>query len=201
MTVTGNGEIAATPDYIQIQIEVRTRGRNVSEAQQENALVMNRVIQSLLALHIPQEGIQTTNYSISPVYDYIEGRQVFRGYEVQNAVTVKITDISQAGTVIDAAVQNGANDVSAIQFKIENPSFYYRQALQLALKDAQEKAFTMAETLNISIQPVPIEIVEEDIHAVPIPFKTVQMNVQESVTPIEQGTLQIPATVRVKFRF
>ena len=61
MTVTGNGEIAAEPDYVQIQIEVRTRGKDVSAAQQENAQIMNRVIGSLMALNIPREDIQTAH--------------------------------------------------------------------------------------------------------------------------------------------
>ena len=87
ITVTGNGEIDAQPDYIQIQIEVRTEGKDVSQAQKENAFIMNRVIGSLVALNIPREEIQTAAYTISPNYDYIEGRQVFRGYEVQNAIT------------------------------------------------------------------------------------------------------------------
>ena len=201
MTVTGNGEIAAEPDYAQVQIEVRTQGKDVSTAQQENAQIMNRVIGSLMALNIPREDIQTANYEISPMYDYIEGRQVFRGYEVQNAITVKIMDISQAGTVIDTAVLNGANQVSSIQFKIEDSSIYYRQALRLALVDATAKAVAMAETMHVSIQPIPIEIVEESHHAIPYTFKSVQMSNQESVTPIEQGTLNINANVRVKFKF
>ncbi len=154
MTVTGNGEIVAKPDYVQIQIEVRTEGKEVSAAQQENAVIMNRVIASLVALNIPREAIQTTAYTISPNYDYIEGRQVFRGYEVQNAITVKITDISQVGTVIDTAVENGANHVSAIQFKIDDSDAYYRQALQLALIDAQAKAKSMADTMHLPLQTV-----------------------------------------------
>lgn len=202
MTVTGNGEIAAEPDYAQIQIEVRTQGKDVSAAQQENAQIMNRVIGSLMALNIPREDIQTANYSISPMYDYIEGRQVFRGYEVQNAITVKIMDISQAGTVIDTAVLNGANQVSAIQFKIEDSANYYRQALRLAIVDAHAKAVAMAETMHVSIQPIPIEIIEESNHAIPFPvFKSVQMSNQEIMTPIEQGTMLINATIRVKFRY
>ncbi|WP_274308804.1 SIMPL domain-containing protein [Solibacillus daqui] len=200
MTVTGNGEIVARPDYVQIQIEVRTEGKDVSLAQQENALIMNRVIGSLLALNIPREAIQTTAYTISPNYDYIEGRQVFRGYEVQNAITVKITDISQAGTVIDTAIQNGANHVSAIQFKIENSDAYYKQALNLALVNAIAKAKSMAETMQIPLQLIPIEIVEESHNNIPVPYK-VQMSNQDFITPIEQGTIPINASVRVKFRF
>jgi len=201
MTVTGYGEIAAEPDYVQIQIEVRTQGKDVSGAQQENAQIMNRVIGSIMALNIPREDIQTAHYSISPMYDYIDGRQIFRDYEVQNVITVKIMDISQAGIVIDTVVLNGANQVSAIQFKIEDSAAYYRQALRLALVDAHAKAVAIAETMHISIQPIPIEIIEERNLGIPYTFKSVQISNQESMTPIEQGTMLINATVRVKFRY
>lgn len=201
MTVTGNGEIIAQPDYVQIQIEVRAEGKDVSLAQQENARIMNRVIESLLALNIPREAIQTAAYTISPNYDYIEGRQVFRGYEVQNAITVKITDISQAGTVIDTAIQNGANHVSAIQFKIEDSDAYYQRALNLALINAIAKAKSMAETMRVPLQPIPIRIVEESQNSTPVPYKLAQLSNQEFATPIEQGTISINASVQVKFQF
>lgn len=201
ITVTGNGEVDAQPDYVQIQIEVRTEGKDVSLAQQENALIMNRVIGSLVALNIPREAIQTTAYTISPNYDYIEGRQVFRGYEVQNAITVKITDISQAGTVIDTAIQNGANHVSSIQFKIEDLDAYYQTALNLALINAIAKAKSMAETMHVALQPIPVEIIEEIHNVTPVPYKSIHLSNQEFVTPIEQGRIPITASVRVKFRF
>ena len=201
ITVTGNGKIEAQPDYVQIQIEVRTEGKEVSLTQQENAVIMNRVIGSLLALNIPREDIQTTAYTISPNYDYIEGRQVFRGFEVQNAITVKITDISQAGMIIDTAIQNGANYVSAIQFKIEDSDAYYQTALNLALVNAMTKAKTMAETMHVPLQPIPIEIIEESHNITPVPYRSVQFSSQELMTPIEQGRVPITASVRVKFRF
>jgi uncharacterized protein len=201
MTVTGNGEIVAQPDYVEIKIEVRTEGKDVSVAQQENAVIMNRVIGSLLSLNIPREAIQTTTYSIFPNYDYIEGRQVFRGYEVQNTITVKITDISKAGMVIDTAIQNGANNVSGIQFKIEDTDAYYQRALNVALVNAMAKANSMAETMQVPLQPIPIEIIEEGPNVTPIPFKSIQFHNQEVMTPIEQGTMPINAAVRVKFRF
>lgn len=201
MTVTGNGEIVAPPDYAQVLIEVRTEGKDVSVAQQENALIMSRVIESLMALNIPREAIQTSSYTISPVYDYMDGRQVFRGYEVQNAITVKITDINQAGTVIDTAIQNGANHVSAIQFKIENLDAYYQQALNLALVNAMAKAKSMAETMQVPLQLIPIEVIEESQHVTPVPYRSAQFTTQEVTTPIEQGAIPIQASVRVKFRF
>lgn len=198
--VTGNGAIDAQPDYVQVLIEVRTEGKDVSQAQQENAIIMNRVIGSLVALNIPREAIQTTVYTISPNYDYIEGRQVFRGFEVQNAITVQIAEISRAGTVIDTAIQNGANHVSSIQFKIEDSDAYYQRALQLALVNAIEKAKTMAETMRIALDPIPIEMIEESQHNAPIPYSA-QLSNREMMTPIAQGTMAIQASVRVTFRY
>ncbi|WP_342599891.1 SIMPL domain-containing protein [Psychrobacillus sp. FSL H8-0483] len=201
ITVTGNGQVATQPDYVQLRFEVSTEGKDVSEAQQENAIIMNRVIQSILALNIPKEDIQTVAYNVTANYDYIEGKQVFRGYEVTNAITVKVTDISQVGIVIDTAVQNGANRISSIQFGIENPDASYQQALRLALKDAQTKAKTIAETMKLTLHPQPIEIVEErEAQAVPL-FKSVAMADQSQVTPIEQGKITISAAVRVKFQY
>ena len=69
-----------------------------------------------------------------PQYDYVEGRQVFRGYEVINSINVTIKNIEQVGTVIDTAVRNGVNQVSNIRFTVENEHIPYQEALSLALR-------------------------------------------------------------------
>ncbi|KOS66891.1 periplasmic immunogenic protein [Lysinibacillus contaminans] len=200
LNVTGDGKVMTTASYVQLQIEVSTQGKNVHEAQQENTNIMNRVIQSIIALNIPREDIQTASYTILPSYDFIDGKQVFKGYEVTNAISVKVSDISQVGTVIDSAVQNGANRITSIQFKIENTDLYYQQALSLALQNAQMKARTIAETMQLSLYPQPIEIVEEN-NSGPVLYKSIAMADQTISTPIEQGQMTISATVRVKFQY
>ena len=112
-----------------------------------------------------------------------------------------LTDISQAGMIIDTAIQNGANYVSAIQFKIEDSDAYYQTALNLALVNAMTKAKSMAETMHVPLQPIPIEIIEESHNITPVPYRSVQFSSQELMTPIEQGRVPITASVRVKFRF
>ncbi|MDF2067771.1 SIMPL domain-containing protein [Bacillus sp. Cr_A10] len=200
ITVRGDGEVFVKPNYAQIQIEVSTEGKDVRGAQQENANIMNQVIQSLLQLNIPREDIQTAAFNVLPQYDYVEGKQIFRGYEVTNALTVKVRDTSKIGSVIDSAIQNGANRVSGIQFKIENADPYYQQALRLALQNAQTKAKTIAETLKLTLHPQPIEVVEER-ETGPILYKSVAMADQTFSTPIEPGQILINAIVKVKYQY
>lgn len=200
MTVIGNGSLAVEPNIVQIQLEVRTENKQLSQAQQENAIAMNQVIGSLLELGITRENIQTVSYTIVPQYDYIEGKQIFRGYEVTNAITVKITNIEQVGNVIDVAVQNGANGVSNIKFTVENEQLEYQKALSLALKNALEKAQTMAATMQLQLDPHPIKITEVAKEQ-PILYQSFSIMEKSASTPIEPGQITINATVNVQFQY
>lgn len=198
MTVTGNGQVKATPTSAQLHIEVQTQGNNVQVPQQENAITMNQVIQSLVALGIPREQIQTTSYTITPLYQFEDGKQIFKGYEVINAVTVNVTNIDDLGLIIDTAIENGANRIANIQFNIDHTDAYYQQALRVALQNAQLKAKTIAETMHLPLQLLPIEIVEEQVNT-PILYRS--MVDASGNTPIEQGQVAIQATVRVTYQY
>ncbi|WP_249671240.1 SIMPL domain-containing protein, partial [Bacillus thuringiensis] len=96
------------PSSVQLEIEVQTQGNNVQGPQQENARIMNQVIQSLVALGIPREQIQTALYTVTPQYHFEDGKRIFYGYEVVNAITVNVSNIDNWGLVIDTAIENGA---------------------------------------------------------------------------------------------
>ncbi|WP_291754138.1 SIMPL domain-containing protein [Lysinibacillus sp. UBA5990] len=198
ISVTGNGQVTAKPSSIQLQIEVQTQGQNVQGPQQENAATMNQVIQSITALGIPSEQIQTAAYTITPLYHFEEGQQIFTGYEVSNAITVHVSDPERVGLITDTAVENGANRISNIQFKVDHADAYYQQALSLALHNAQAKAKTIAETMHLPLQLFPTEIVEEQVHT-PILYRS--MAISPDMTPIEQGQIDINASVRVNFQY
>lgn len=200
MTVTGDASLSFEPDKVTIQLGVVTESEQLSQAQQENARKMNQVIQSLLQLGIPKENIQTTAYNINPMYDYIDGKQQFRGYQVSNAITVQMTNIDQAGKVIDIAVQNDVNQVSNIQFSREDNEGPYQQALSAALKNAIVKAQTIAETLEVNVDPIPTKIVER-INDSKVAYKTFAMTENNHTTPIEPGKIKVEATVEAQFQY
>ena len=200
MTVTGIGSLSIAPDTVQIQLEVRTENKQLSQAQQENADLMNQVIESLLELGIDREDIQTVAYNISPQYDYIEGQQIFRGYQVINSIDVTIKNIEQAGIIIDTAVRNGVNNVSNIRFTVENEQIPYQEALSLALRNALGKAQTIASTIQVKLNPQPIKIVET-VREEPILYRSFAATEMSTTTPIEPGQISIKATVEVQFQY
>lgn len=204
MTVYGNGILSINPDMAEIQVGAVTQHTELKEAQKENARIIQTIIQSLLELGISQEKIQTTDYNITPIYDYLNGVQQFKAYQVTQILSVAIEDISQTGNVIDTAVENGANRVFHIQFSVKNRGYYEDQALIAALNNAFHKARTIASSQKLQLDPIPVSIIElPSSTSIPIPYKA--MSSSELVggisTPIEPGQLTIEAKVEVKYSY
>ncbi|MEC5425702.1 SIMPL domain-containing protein [Virgibacillus sp. C22-A2] len=201
ITVTGEGNISIQPNLVNIQLAVVNEDESLSKAQQENAAVMSQVIQSLLALEIPRENIRTTSYNINPRYDYVDGRQIFRAYQITNEINVEIGEIDQAGTVIDTAVQNGINRVGNIQFTVEERQVYYQQALRAALDNALAKAQAIAQAMQLNLDPTPVRIIER-APSMPDTFIAMTTTADESfTTPIEPGQIIIRASVETQFQY
>jgi uncharacterized protein YggE len=153
MMVEGKGIVQARPDTAIASLGVSTENIQLQTAQNENADIMIKVLNAVKAEGIPSEDIQTQTYSVQPQYDYIDGKQVLRGYQVVHMLRITIEGVERAGAVIDSAVNAGANIVSGIDLTLKNPARYYDEALGAALEDAVDKALTIGEKLSVNVIP------------------------------------------------
>jgi uncharacterized protein YggE len=193
MTLTGHGEINMSPDMVIIHLGVETRGEDLSRIQAENARISQSVIQALQRMGITN--IKTIRYSIDKVFDFVDGRQIDRGYLVRNILEIKTNNIEATGNIIDASVNAGANIVELISIDVSNREYYYRQALNMAIINAIQKAESIALNLGLSSAPQIVSIVENTA----IPFLPVQREL--AATPIIPGAINIAADVTVEFVF
>lgn len=198
ITVVGSGTVPVIPDTAIINIGVVTEGSNLQEVQQENAATTTKVVNSLLSLNIPRENIQTSFYNIEPRYDYKDGTQIFTGYRVTNMLTVKVKNLNDIGAIIDSTVKSGANRIDNITFTVENPSAFYNEALRLAVKNAESKALTIANTLKVQLIKTPIKVTEES----PIvPINEYSMVKASSETPVLPGQITITAKITAIYQY
>ena len=196
--VIGRGIISVEPDSAEVIIGVITQDELLSEAQEENSRVTNDVINSINEIGVLPKYIQTQDYNIRSVYDYIDGKQVFRAYEVSNYLKVTIKNIDIAGEVIDTAVKNGANSISGINFIVSDRAQYYSEALRLAVEDAKNKAIVISKEINVSLNDIPIEVNEQNSGLIaPLSVATFK-GVGEGV-PIEAGQNKINAEIEAVF--
>ena len=69
VTVSGEGKVYAKPDVALISLGVTTQAATVADVTKGNTDKMNAVIAAVKALKIDEKDIQTTNYSLTPVYE------------------------------------------------------------------------------------------------------------------------------------
>ncbi|MCA1011557.1 SIMPL domain-containing protein [Halobacillus halophilus] len=201
ITVHGTGQVLTRPDAASAQIGFVNQDTDIRKAQGLNSSTIQKITNALIQAGIPQENIQTAEYSVTPQYEYIDGKQVFRGYEVSHILAVTIDDVDQTGYVIDTAVSQGANRINRIQFTLKRPQAAYQKALQIALGNALASAQTIANSMNLKLDQTPVRIIEKNGgRAVPRSFAQAEM-VSSGAAPIEPGELKTSAQVEVKFQY
>ncbi|MBP1964258.1 SIMPL domain-containing protein [Paenibacillus aceris] len=200
--VLGEGTVTAAPDRAVVVLGVITDGPNLHVIQTENAKTVSNIIQSLLDLRIPREKIQTYDYRIEVIYDYHDGKQIFRGYKVTHLLKITTDNVEQTGNIVDTAVSNGANEVTSIRFTTAHPETYVNQALSLAIQNGRQKALTIANTLGVTLSPVPFRVQEQSsTAAIPAPYMASKLAISEAATPIQPGQLVFDAKARVWYLF
>jgi uncharacterized protein YggE len=121
---TVNESVEAAPDIATVSAGVTTQAKTAVEAMRANATAMTAVVARIKALGVAERDIQTSGISLGAMYDYNQQtqRQVFRGYQASNRVSVKLRDIQRTGEVLDALVAAGATDLSGPDWSIDDDS-------------------------------------------------------------------------------
>lgn len=151
-TVSGVGEVQATPKNASVSLGVTQEGTTAEAAQNEVNKVMNALIADIKSLGVEEKAIKTTNLSVNPTYDFNAGQRI-TGYSASQNVEVQVEDVELANRVVDTATQNGANVISGVSFEIndEEKEQLEAEARKKAVADAKEKAEQIAREVGIRL--------------------------------------------------
>lgn len=202
ITVDGVGEVTAKPDVAMTTMGMVAEGETVLEAQKKNTSVMNELIFRLKGMDISEDDIQTANYNIYPRYDYNEDEgRTLEGYEVRQNVSVKIRNLEIANEVLALAGEVGANNVSGLQFTIDDDEVYKAEAREKALEQVSQKAAALSQSLGVQL----VSIVSYDEYTggqTPYPYKAYaesNFGMGGGMPDVEAGSMDVVMNVNVTF--
>lgn len=167
--LSGEGKVTAIPDIAQIFLGIQTEKAKVVDAQKENTEKMNQLIKELKKMAIEAKDIKTSNYSIYPQYDWLNNKQLLRGYQVNQTIEVKIRDLDKVGSIIEVAGRLGANQVGGLNFTIDEPEKLRQQAREKALANAKDKAEALAKIAGVKLGKL-VSFAEESGGLTPYPI-------------------------------
>ena len=202
--VTGTGEARTKPDKAVADFAVETLAPTAQAAAAENAQRMDRVIAALVRAGVPRDRIETRDYNVFPDYDpqprpdATEPR--IRGYRVMNTVAVTIYELDRVGSLIDAALEAGANRVNGVNFGLRDPQAFRQRAIDEAVRRARADGEALAAALGVSLGMVR-EAYTADVGVVQpvMQFRMAADAASSMATPINPGEQSVNATVVIVY--
>ncbi len=200
LTVTADGKSTRTPDIASFSAGITTVGHTASAAMAANAQAMTRVIEALKLAGIADRDMQTSNLSLSPVFDNSAQRDGDRpritGYQAGNNVMVRARDVGQTGRVIDTLVGAGANEVSGPNFDLDHPEAAQDEARTAAVASARSRADLYAHAAGLKVLRI-LSIAESGGYS-PQPMMMARKAMVAS-TPVAAGEVGVNISVTVQF--
>ena len=198
LSVSGTGEVKATPDQAQLSTGVVTQAGTAAAALAANSHAMNGVFDTLKRAGITEKNIQTSNFQVSPQYGNPKpgGAQRITGYQVSNTVTVMVVGLDKIGPAIDALVAAGSNQIDGPNFSIADPKPLLAKAREEAVKDATARAQTLATAAGVTLGPI-ISIGEGGAEYSPPQPLGRMMLAAKTPTPIASGEESVSASVSI----
>lgn len=202
LSVSGSGEVDAKPDLATARFSVFIQAKTAEEAQAKNSETMTAVLDAIKSMGVLEKDIQTQEISVYPVQDYEKNPPAITGYTATNTISVEIRNMDKTGELITAATQAGANEVLSVEFKLQDESSFYQQALQSAVADAQAKAQAMAEAAGVELDG-PLDMQEsENVTSPQYMMETPAADKPEGTinTPVQSGQITVTAQVTIEYK-
>jgi uncharacterized protein len=154
ISTQGEATVYVVPDQVEISVAVETFSNKLDEAKSANDKSAESAVAAIKAVGVEPKQISTSDVTVTIDYEPNRMHHEIAGSTVRRAYVIKVTDVSLVSKVVDAALSNGANEISGVTFSSTQMRKYRDQARKMAAKAAREKASDLADELGAAIGPV-----------------------------------------------
>lgn len=196
ITVVGSGTARAVPDVADWSFGVQSDAETASAALKAASEATRRIIGALRDEGIAKEDLRTEQVSLYP-RTTDDGRAVI-GYSASSTVHATVRDLGKAGSIVDAAVEAGANQIYGPSLRVSDNRAQYRAAIEAALDDARARAQALAAKAGVTLGG-PVAIVESGGGTPGPVYDRGMAQAGGAEVPIEPGVDEIAATLTVTY--
>lgn len=197
----GEGEVKAVPDMAFVGLGAEQTAKTAKEAQAAAAQAMTAVQQRLTAAGVTKDAMRTTAYDVQAQFDFVNGKQVPRGYIARHAIELRVDDLTRVGEFLEIAIAAGGTSVQGVRFDLKQRDALEREALTKAVSAARARAQAMAAGAGMAVAG--IEKIDEGGSVrseVPMMRMAAAGMAADTAPPVAPGEMVIRATVTLTAR-
>ncbi len=200
VTTTGYGEVTATPDMATFSVKVVDTTMTAEQAKLSVDKTVEEFLKSLSDAGLSKDNITSSNLYLAPQYHYPKsGKAELVGYRASRSIDVTVTDLKNLNQYLDMALEAGINQVDNIQLKVSNQAEYQQKARMAAIKDAREKAGSLATGFEKKLGDV-WQINYRQMHVQPVLMRSMAMDSKEGANSYQDSAMIIRDQVDVIYK-
>lgn len=156
VSVSGMGEIQADPDRATLNLGIEVRKAKLEDARSEVTHAVEALLKLTRDLKIDAKYVRTTRLNIQPQYNWNaqNASRTLIGYLVSRQVEVDLRELDKLGTLLERAVDLGANQIGDPQLDSSRRRDLEREALAKAVEDARLNAEALAKASGAKLGAV-----------------------------------------------
>lgn len=201
LSTSGTATTKVKPDNVVLVLGVETTNKTAKAALSTNSATMNKVLNELLAAGVKQNETSTSAFSLSPNYNYSQGRNMITGFTATNSIQIKSSNINNTAKWIDTAISSGgATTINSVDFTLSNMKLEQIKSglIKQAIDNSRSKADVAASTLGLKILGIrSVSINELEQPPSPAPFLQRGQLATEALTPTANQAPIIPGQEEV----
>lgn len=201
LLIVGYGEVVAKPDMAQFSVEVIESTMNSEQTKQAVDNIVDAYLDRLKIAGIKESEISSSNLYLAPKYHYpaTGSEPELVGYQASKNITVQVLDLDKLDDYLDIALGDGINHIDEIQLKVKNESQYQQLAQDAAIRDAANKADSLAIGFKRKLGRV-WQVSYNTPKADPILVRSMSMNAKKGSIRYKDSTILIQDRVDVIYQ-
>jgi uncharacterized protein YggE len=199
----GTATTKVKPDKVTLILGVETTNQTAKAALSTNSATMNKVLNVLLSAGVKQNETSTSAFSISPNYNYSQGRNIITGFTVTNSIQIESSKINDTAKWVDTAISSGgATSINSVAFTLSDKKLQEVKngLIKQAINNARSKADIAASALGLKVLGIKSMYLNEfeQPPTPPQPFlqkQSLATPASASATPIISGQQDVSVSV------
>ena len=202
VSVNGDGQVFAQPDTFTLDVLAEEKTKTTAEGF---AAVGKKValVQKLLKENgIADKDIQSVNIAINPNYVYDNGKSSVDGFVATHGLKIKIRKLASIDTILSGVSNIPGIQIQNTSYDIDDKTEFYRQAREMAIAKARQKAEDMAKATGIKLGKIS-SLSESQSYNPPMyqnqMFKMSAEATTGGATGVSVGQLELTTTVSISY--
>jgi len=151
IAVNGDGKVSAKPDTFLLTVLASEKSKTTKEGFALVGAKISKLQGILKANGIAEKDIQSVHIGINPNYNYDNGKSTIDGFNATHGLSIKIRNLETIDTILASVSGVEGVQIQSTSYDIDDKTPLYREARDLAIAKARQKAEDIAKSSGISL--------------------------------------------------